>query len=70
MVLSEELLTMVLAEHQPQGAVTAVAAAVQQQVEMVALEPLARSLEAAAAVAAAHELAEHLAQVEQAAMAA
>jgi hypothetical protein len=70
MVLSEELLVMVLAEHQPQGAVTAAAEAALQRQETVALAVLARSLAAAAAAARQHELVEHLAQAEQAAMAA
>jgi hypothetical protein len=50
--------------------VTAVAAEVHQQVEMVALEPMALSLVAAGVAVAQHAQAEHLAQVEQAAMAA
>ena len=65
---SEELLAMVLAEHQPQGAVTAAAEAALQRQATVALVVLARSLEVAAVEAALHELAEHLEQVEQAAM--
>jgi hypothetical protein len=64
------LLAAVLAVPQPQGAVTAVAAEVHQQVEMVALEPMALSLVAAGVAVAQHAQAEHLAQVEQAAMAA